>query len=172
MFNRIATSTTTDIRNINIWGVMGTGLLDVGPVSVGGGGWTGSGVGERIPLEAADAANPIYADSTGALRDFLGFYGNLQAHLGNTSVTVGGGELLVKLTDNDLSMNTAALVLKDQWEGHVVLNHKFADCIVANVEFMHWHTDWQDDPAMVGMPGYSHFQQSINFMGGGLNYIW
>jgi predicted porin len=172
MFNRIANSTATDIRNINIWGVMGTGLLDVGPVSIGGGGWTGAGVGERIPLEAADAANPIYADSTGALRNFLGFYGNLQAHFGASAVTVGGGELLVKLTDNDLSTNTAALVLKDQWEGHLVFNHRFADCLVLNVEYMRWHTDWQDDPSMVGMPGYEHFKQSLNFMGFGLNYVW
>jgi len=172
MFNRISSTTTTTIRNVNIWGVMGTALLDAGPVSVGGGGWSGSGVGERIPLEAADAANPIYADSTGALRKFLGFYGNLQARLGALSVTGGGGELLVKLTDNDLSMNTQALVLTAQWEGHVTAQYRFADCIVANAEFMHWHSDWQDDPSLVGMPGYEHFHQNINFIGGGLNYIW
>jgi hypothetical protein len=172
MFNRIATSNPMSVRHINIWGAMGTALLDAGPISVGGGGWTGSGVGERIPLEAADAANPIYADSTGELRKFLGFYGNLQAHFGGTAVTLGGGELLVKLTDNDLSTNTAALVLKNQWEGHGVVTQRFSDCIVLNIEFMHWHTDWQDDPSMVGMAGYEHFKQSINFMGAGLNYLW
>ena len=36
----------------------------------------------------------------------------------------------------------------------------------------HWHTDWQDDPSMVGMAGYEHFKQSINFIGAGLNYVW
>jgi hypothetical protein len=172
MWDRIQASTPTTLRTLTIWGVMGTGLLDIGPFSAGGGAWTGAGVGERIPLEAADPANPIAWDSTGALRHFLGFYTNLQLHFGNAAITAGGGELLVKLTDNDLSMNTASLTLKDQWEGHVTLNYKFADCIVANVEFMHWNTDWQDDPSMVGMAGYSHFKQSINFTGFGLNYVW
>jgi predicted porin len=177
MYDRIYNATNPDpvtnaIRAVNIWGVMGTGLLDIGPVSVGGGGWTGAGVGERIPLEAADAAHPIYADTSNVLRNFLGLYGNAQMRFGANALTVGGGELLVKLTDKDLSTMTDELVLKDQWEGHVTFNHKFADCIVLNVEYMHWHTDWQDDPSLVGTPGYSHFKQDINFAGGGLNYIW
>jgi hypothetical protein len=160
------------LKTLTIWGVMGTALLDIGPFSAGGGAWTGAGVGERIPLEAADPGNPIAWDPTGALRHFLGFYGNLQANFSNSSITVGGGELLVKLTDNDLSMNTATLVLKDQFEGHITVHHQFANCLVANAEYMFWHTDWQDDPAMMGVMGYEHFKQSVSFMGAGLNYIW
>jgi len=37
---------------------------------------------------------------------------------------------------------------------------------------MHWHTDWQPDPTMVGMAGYTPFGQSLNFMGAGMNYVW
>jgi hypothetical protein len=37
---------------------------------------------------------------------------------------------------------------------------------------MHWHTDWQADPTMLNNPGYEPFKQSVNFMGGGLNYVW
>jgi predicted porin len=172
MWDRIGTSTPTTFRALTVWGVMGTALLDIGPFSAGGGLWTGSGVGERIPLEAADPANPIAWDSTGALRKFLGFYGNLQGNFSGTSVTLGGGELQVKLTDLDLSTNTAALTLKDQYEGHLVVSHMFAGCLVLNIEYMYWHTDWQDDPSMVGVAGYEHFTQSINFAGAGMNYVW
>jgi hypothetical protein len=68
MLNRIESSTTTTVTPLTIWGVMGTGLLDVGPISLGGGAWTGAGVGERIPLEAIDPSHPIAWDSSGALR--------------------------------------------------------------------------------------------------------
>jgi len=178
MWDRIEKSTPPagmtpgTVTALTVWGLMGTALLDVGPFSAGGGAWTGAGVGERIPLEASDPANPIAWDNTGTLRHFLGFYGNLQANLGGTTITAGGGELLVKLTDLDLSQNTTTLTLKDQWEGHLTISHKFANVIVANVEYMHWHTDWQDDPSMAGVAGYSHFKQSLNFAGAGLNYIW
>jgi hypothetical protein len=172
MMTAMMTTIPGTLKTLTIWGVMGTALLDIGPFSAGGGAWTGAGVGERIPLEAADPGNPIAWDPTGALRHFLGFYGNLQGNFNNTSVTVGGGELLVKLTDNDQLPSTATLVLKDQYEGHITVNHKFAGVLVANVEYMYWHTDWQDDPAMVGMMGYEHFKQSVSFMGGGLNYLW
>jgi hypothetical protein len=175
MWNRISSSTPppmASLKTLTVWGVMGTALLDIGPVSLGGGAWYGPGVGERIPLEAADPAFPIAWDSTGVLRQFLGVYGNLQVNFGVNAVTLGGGELAVKLTDNDLSMNTATLTLKDQYEGHLVFNHRFADALVLNLEYMYWHTDWQDDPSMLTTPGYEHFKQTINFIGGGLSYVW
>jgi predicted porin len=164
----------TTIKSYTIWGVMGTGLLDVGPVSLGGGAWTGAGVGERIPLEEADQSNPIAWDKVGNLRRFLGVYGNAQFNFQGTAITVGGGDLLVKLTtyDTDPMMNQSTLVLKDQYEGHIVVTHKFYDVLVLDVEYMHWHTDWQDDPSMVGMPGYAPLEQSLNFMGAGMNYLW
>jgi predicted porin len=171
MWNRIESSTPTTITSYTIWGAMGTGLLDIGPVSLGGGAWTGAGVGERIPLEAADPSNPIAWDQTGALRHFLGVYGNAQFNYQDTSITVGGGELFVKLTDLDLSTMTPALPLTDQYEGHITLDHKFGGCIVAHVEYMHWHTDWEQDPsAAPGTPNPN--VQSLNFMGAGMNYLW
>jgi hypothetical protein len=170
MLNRTESSNTMTITNHNIWGVMGTGLFDIGPVSLGGGAWSGAGIGERIPLEAADPGNPLAWDQNGNLRHFLGYYGNAQFNFNGTSITAGGGELLVKLTTLDLSMNPPQITLTDQYEGHVTLNHKFANCIIANVEYMHWHTDWQDDPRAA--PGTPHVRQSLNFMGAGVNYVW
>jgi predicted porin len=174
MWNRPESSTPTAVTAYTIWGVMGTALLDVGPFSAGGGAWTGAGVGERIPLEEADPSNPIAWDNLGNLRHFLGVYGNAQFNFQGTAITVGGGDLIVKPTSYDLDpmMNQSELVLKDQYEGHIVVTHKFADVLVLNVEYMHWHTDWQPDPTMAGMAGYTPFQQSLNFMGAGMNYVW
>ncbi len=56
------------IKTDTIWGGMGTAIITLGPVKLGGGGWTGSGVGERIPLEASDPANPLFSDQTLELR--------------------------------------------------------------------------------------------------------
>jgi predicted porin len=174
MWNRVESSTPTSETAYTIWGVMGTGLLDVGPLSLGGGAWTGAGVGERIPLEEADPSNPIAWDNLGNLRHFLGIYFNAQFNFQGTAVTIGGGDLIVKPTayDTDPTMNQSELVLKDQYEGHIVLTHKFGDVLVLDVEYMHWHTQWMNDPSMVGVAGYTPFSQSLNFMGAGMNYIW
>ena len=171
LLNRIESVENGGLKTLTIWGVMGTALVDVGPVSLGGGGWTGAGIGERVPLEAPDPSNPLFEDQNDNLRHGLGFYGNAQFNYQDTSLTVGGGELLVKLTDLDLSLVTPTLTLTDQYEGHVTLNHKFGGCIVANVEYMYWHTDWQNDPAApAGTPNPN--KQTLNFMGAGMNYIW
>ena len=169
MWNRPESSTPTSVKAYTIWGVMGTALLDVGPFSAGGGAWTGAGVGERIPLEATDPSHPIAWDSSGALRKFLGVYGNAQFNFQDTAVTVGGGELFVKLTPIDLMPGEGVLVLTDQYEGHITATHKFSGVLVANVEYMYWHSDWQGDPSVANSPGY---KQSISFMGAGLNYVW
>jgi len=143
-----------------IWGAMGTGILGVGPVRMGGGMWMGTGVGERIPLEASDAANPIFQDASLELRKFRGYYGNIQGEFMNNFLTAGGGVLYVKPTALDVSPLTQADVLDHQSEFHVTYQHKW-DAIVLNAEFMHWQTVW-------------HFgaKQKLNFMGVGLNYVW
>jgi predicted porin len=174
MWNRIESSSamTMLVTAHTVWGLMGTGLLDIGPISLGGGAWTGAGVGERVPLEAADPSHPIAWDSSGALRKFLGVYGNAQINFQDTAVTVGGGELFVKLTPVDLMGGEGALPLTDQYEGHITASHKFAGVLVANIEYMYWHSDWQGDPAMAGVATYQAPKQSISFMGAGVNYIW
>jgi predicted porin len=170
MLNRIENSQGMTLKTQTIWGVMGTALVDVGPFSAGGGGWTGAGIGERIPLEAPDPSNPLFEDQNDNLRHFLGLYFNAQINFLNNAITAGGGELQVKLTDLDLSMLTPTLTLTNQYEGHITWTHKFGGCIVTNVEYMYWHTNWQDDPtAPAGTPNY---KQTAQFMGGGVNYIW
>jgi hypothetical protein len=166
MYERIGTSTppngpmpgTTETKTV--WGAMGTAIIGVGPVKLGGGGWTGTGVGERVPLEATDAANPIFQDSQNEFRQFRGFYGNIQGEFANNFLTAGGGILYVKPTVYDQNPMAVADVLANQKEFHVTYQYKW-DAIVFNAEFMHWETNW-------------HFgaKQKLNFMGAGLNYVW
>ena len=70
---------------------------------------------------------------------------------------------------------TANFVLVDQYEYHVTFHHKF-DSIVFNVEFMHWRTDWLQDPVPpdATMPNVLRPapKQDLNFMGAGINYLW
>lgn len=180
MFVRVG---RTDVSNAadkfvdykNIWGLMGTGIIDVGNfLTVGGGAWQGSGIGERIPLEQNDPSSPISNDNSGQLRQFRGYYGNIQGKFGNTALTLGGGELFVKPTARDKTVEDN-FVLVDQYEGHVVLTHKI-DVIVLNLEVMGWHTDWIKDPLPPdpAMPNVfaPQTKQTLLFAGGGVNYFW
>jgi predicted porin len=143
----------------NVWGVMGTGIVSVGGLTLGGGGWQGKGVGERIPLEAADAGNPIFQDTAGGLREFRGFYGNGRFQLGGHSLTAGGGILFVNPTPFDVATPSNS-PLKQQYEFHAVYNYQF-DSIILNVEAMRWQSEWSQGE-----------KQALNFMGAGINYVW
>jgi predicted porin len=143
-----------------IWGAMGTGILGMGPVKIGGGAWFGTGVGERIPLEASDAGNPIFQDNSLELRKFRGYYGNITGEFMNNFLTAGGGILYVQPTALDLTPTTQTDVLDHQNEFHVTYQHKW-DAIVVNAEFTHWQTIW-----------HWGAKQKLNFMGVGINYIW
>ncbi len=171
MFDRIGTSTTPNgtpgdpnymagtLTMKNIWGVMGTAIVNVGGLTLGGGGWQGSGVGERIPLEAADAAHPLYQDPKGNLRQFRGFYGNGRFQLGGHSLTAGGGILFVQATPFEIMMPENS-PLKQQLEFHAVYNYQF-DSIILNVEAMRWKSEWSQGETQV-----------LNFIGAGINYVW
>jgi predicted porin len=166
MYETISTSTAPagmtpgTVESKTIWGGMGTAIVGVGPIRAGGGGWVGTGVGERVPLEATDGANPIFQDATLELRQFRGYYGNIQAEFMNNFLTAGGGILYVKPTAYDNTSMAQADVLDHQNEFHVTYQHKW-DAIVINAEFTHWQSVW-------------HFgaKQKLNFMGAGINYIW
>ena len=166
MYETIHTSTAPagmmpgTVTDNTIWGGMGTAIVGVGPVRAGGGGWVGKGVGERVPLEATDPTHPIFQDSTGELRMFRGYYGNIQGEFMNNFLTAGGGILYVKPTAYDVTPMAEADVIGHQSEFHVTYQHKW-DAIVLNAEFTHWQTVW-------------HFgaKQKLNFMGVGMNYVW
>jgi predicted porin len=178
MWDQIAQSTAPTggmpgtIKADTIWGAMGTGIATIafgsGALTLGGGGWTGKGVGERIPLQADDPANPISFDATLDLRTFVGVYGNAQLEFMGHSVTFGGGQLKVTPTPYDDSTMTNALPLLQNAEYHVTYHYKW-DAIVFNVEYMHWTSDWHQD---LSMPMLAPPHQALNFMGGGISYVW
>jgi predicted porin len=178
MWVRIGKTDLSDPTNAsvlyrNVWGVMGTGIVSYAGLTVGGGAWQGSGIGERIPLEANDPANPISNDNTGKLREGRGFYGNASYSLAGNTLTVGGGKLYVKPTAQD-KLAVDNFPLTEQQEGHVVFTHAFAGGIVVNVEYMHWFTGWLRDPMPdpTTMQLRPRTQQTINFMGAGINYVF
>lgn len=166
LFDRIEHSTGASGGNPgtlvtkDVWGVMGTALLNVGGFGLGAGGWTGAGIGERVPMEASDPANPISFDKASVLRLFRGFYGNAQIDLQGTVLTGGGGILYVRATDADSSDMASVDVLKQQYEFHATISHK-VDALVFEAEFMRWTSEW-------------HFgeKQVLNFAGVGANYVW
>jgi predicted porin len=179
MFDQIAQSTAPTmmdpagtLKADTIWGAMGTGIASIafagsGALTLGGGGWTGKGVGERIPLEAPDAANPIAFDNTQVLRGFNGVYGNAQIEFMGHSLTVGGGQLKITPTATDEAA-TFNLVLLQNAEYHITYHYKW-DAIVFNVEYMHWTSDWHADPTM---PTVAAPHQGLNFAGFGVNYVF
>jgi predicted porin len=183
MWDQIAKSTAPTMAEPNgtltvdtVWGAMGTGIATFnfgsGFIMLGGGGWTGKGVGERIPMEQDDVSNPIAYDNSQVLREFNGIYGNAQVEFMGHSLTVGGGRLKVTPTALD-DMATANLVLLQNAEYHVTYHYKW-DSIVFNLEFMHWTSDWHEDTTFAAMmmpiPPAPH--QALNFMGGGVNYVF
>ncbi len=179
MFDRIENSTagTQDpatgavtlgtLKTDNVWGVMGTAIASISGLTVGGGAWTGAGVGERIPMEASDAANPISYDQTLQLRQFRGFYGNAQFAIAGNALTIGGGELFVKPT-----------ALDRHGDGQLRADRPVRVSRHVHAQMGRHHLQPRDHGLAHGLARRSHeprgcgSAQSLNFMGGGINYVF
>lgn len=149
------------LKALNVWGVMGTGVLDVANFSAGGGAWTGAGIGTRTILEAEQPDRPLsYDPALSEARVFRGFFGNISYDYHGTTIAAGGGSVFVRATKTDVDMAATYSILDRQSEWHVVLTHRI-DTVVFTAEFMRWSTRW-------------HFgeKQDINFAGAGANYYW
>ncbi|HEY0715924.1 MAG TPA: porin [Polyangia bacterium] len=159
---------TEEIRRVNgqelqvgrVWGAMGAGLANLGNFAIGGGGWTGAGIGVRQVMEIIDAANPLAYDSEGTLRKFRGFFGNASYTLGSTTIAAGGGAAYVQPTSPDIAETSSVNVLNQSIEMHVTLAHKF-DQVIFTAEYMQWKNSW-----------YFGEQQILNFAGAGANFVW
>jgi hypothetical protein len=151
----------TGLEKGNVWGVMGSAVLTTGGLSLGGGGWTGAGIGTHVVVEASDSANPLAFDAQGQLRQFRGFFGNIAYAFANGSaIAAGGGTTFVRSTAADVAMGSGISVLKQQSEFHIVLTHRI-DALVLTAEYMRWMAKW-----------YFGEKQNENFMGVGANYFW
>jgi hypothetical protein len=170
----------SELKGLNVWGAMASGIVDAFGATLGGGAWTGAGIGIRVPLEVEDPTYPLsYDPETREARHFLGAFGNLAYQLKSTGtgVALGGGAVFIKPTNHDkqtmdipeMMVNGTVIpavpkpsysVLTQNYEGHVVFTQQF-DAVVFTLEYMRFHSKW-----------YFGEQQSMNFMAVGANYFW
>jgi len=157
--NRDGTVSTT------AWGVMGAARLEVAGFKLGGGGWTGKGMGTNNAFQQDDQAKPLAHDLPGGnypgdeLRSFRGFFGNLVYDYHGTALAVGAGAAFVQETIADAAAVSTSL-LRQNVEYHVVFMQRFHS-LVLSAEFMHWKSDW-----------YLGESQTLNFVGSGAAFVW
>jgi hypothetical protein len=157
--NRDGTVSTT------AWGAMGVARLEVAGFKLGGGAWTGKGMGTNNALQQDDQAKPLAHDLPGGnfpgdeLRMFRGFFGNVVYGYHGTALAVGGGAAFVQETISDAATVSTSL-LRQNVEYHVVFTQRIHS-IILSAEFMHWRSDW-----------YLGESQSLNFIGAGSTMVW
>jgi hypothetical protein len=157
--NRDGTVSTT------AWGVMGAARLEVAGFKLGGGGWTGKGMGTNNTFQQDDQAKPLAHDLPGGnypgdeLRSFRGFFGNLVYDYHGTALAVGAGAAFVQETVADAAAVSTSL-LRQNVEYHAVFTQRFHS-LVLSAEFMHWKSDW-----------YLGESQTLNFVGSGAAFVW
>jgi hypothetical protein len=147
------------------WGVMGVARVELNHFKIGGGVWTGKGMGTNNALQQDDQSRPLAQDlPAGAfpgdqLRMFRGYFGNVVLGWGGTALAVGGGGAFVQETVADVAAVSTSL-LKQNVEFHGVLTQR-VHSIVFSAEYMHWRSDW-----------YLGEKQTLNFIGAGSTFVW
>ena len=153
------------------WGAMGVARFELGGLRVGGGAWTGAGIGTHTPFQQEDQGKPLAHDLPGGmdaagnplpgdqLRNFRGFFGNVAFDYHGTALALGGGAANVQETLSD-ALTPSTSLLRQNTEYHAVLTHRIY-AVVLSAELMHWHSDW-----------YRGEVQAINFYGAGSVFVW
>ena len=150
-----------DLQKARVWGAMGTGVLNLGGLAIGGGGWSGVGIGVRGVMEIIDAANPLAYDSAGTLRAFRGFFGNASYTLfDKLTIAAGAGSAFVQSTSLDVAEDSSVNVLKQSMEYHATLAYRI-DSVILTAEYMQWSNKW-----------YEGEEQNLVFAGAGANFVW
>jgi hypothetical protein len=153
------------------WGGMGVARLEVRGLRLGGGAWTGKGMGTHVPFQQEDQGKPLAHDLPGGvdpagnplpgdqLRNFRGFFGNLAFDFHGTALAVGGGAANVQETLSDLLTPSTSL-LRQNIEYHAVLTQRIY-AVTLSAEYMHWRSSW-----------YRGEAQDIDFIGAGSAFVW
>jgi Gram-negative porin len=147
------------------WGVMGAARLEVLGLRLGGGAWTGIGMGTNNALQQDDQAKPLAHDLPAGnfpgddLRSFRGFFGNVVYDYHGTALAVGGGGAFVQETASDAATPSTSL-LRQNVEYHAVFTQRIHS-VVLSAEFMHWKSEW-----------YLGEKQTLNFVGAGSTFVW
>jgi hypothetical protein len=164
-------ATQNGTASTTAWGAMGVARLEIGGLRVGGGGWTGAGIGTHTPFQQEDQGKPLAHDLPGGmdaagnplpgdqLRNFRGFFGNVAFDYRGTALAVGGGAVNVEETLSD-ALTPSTSLLRQNTEYHAVLTYRLY-AVVLSAEFMHWHSEW-----------YRGEVQNIDFVGAGSVFVW
>ena len=150
------------LQTSNLWGLMGSAIIEVGGFAAGAGLWEGSGIGTISPLYLQEGANDAESfDNTGELRLFRGYYGNIAYDYHGTRLAAGTGISYVRPTaQDDMPGGGGIDILDHAGEWHVVLTQKY-DAIIFDVEYARWTTRWHDTSS-----------EKMNFMAVGANFNW
>ncbi|HVY32320.1 MAG TPA: porin [Polyangiaceae bacterium] len=157
--NRDGTETVT------AWGALGAVRFELGGFKIGGGAWTGKGLGTHNALQQDDQAKPLAHDLPGGaypgdeLRSFRGYFGNVVYGYNGVSAAVGGGGAFVQETVSDAAAISTSL-LRQNLEYHAVLTWRVKS-LVFSAEYMHWMSDW-----------YLGESQTLDFVGAGATFEW
>jgi predicted porin len=155
----------------NAWGGMGVARLEWRGLRVGGGAWTGKGIGTHVPFQQEDQGKPLAHDLPGGvdpagnplpgdqLRNFRGFFGNAAFDFRGSALAVGGGAANVQETLSDLLTPSTSL-LRQNVEFHAVFTQRIY-AVVLSAEYMHWRSTW-----------YRGEVQTIDFVGAGSTFVW
>ena len=147
------------------WGAMAVARFEMAGFKLGGGGWTGKGLGTHNALQQDDQAKPLAHDLPGGifpgdeLRGFRGFFGNLVYGYRGFALAVGGGGAFVQETVSDAAAISTSL-LQQNIEYHAVLTAQLKS-VIFSAEYMHWKSLW-----------YLGETQALDFIGAGSTFVW
>jgi hypothetical protein len=152
-------------ESVTAWGAMAAARFEIVGFKLGGGAWTGKGMGTHNALQQDDQAKPLAHDLPGGifpgdeLRGFRGFFGNLVYGYRGVALAVGGGGAFVQETVSDAAAISTSL-LKQNIEYHAVLTYQLKS-VIFSAEYMHWKSTW-----------YLGESQSLDFIGAGSTFVW
>ncbi len=154
-----------DTEFVTAWGVLGAGRFEMAGFKLGGGAWTGKGMGTHNALQQDDQARPLAHDMPGGgfpgdeLRNFRGFFGNVGYEYRGFGLVVGGGGVFVQETVSDAA-TVSTSVLSQNTEYHAVFTARYRS-VVFSAEYMHWESKW-----------YRGESQTLDFAGLGATFEW
>jgi hypothetical protein len=148
------------LQSANIWGVMGSAIIEASGFAAGVGGWEGSGIGTTRILELPNGGDSISFDSSGVLRLFRGYYGNIAYDYHGTRLAAGTGIVYVRPTAQDQTPASPDDVLDHSAEWHIVFTQQ-VDSLILTAEFSRWTTRWHSDAHEV-----------VNFTSAGATFEW
>jgi predicted porin len=148
------------LQSSNVWGAMGSAIVETNGFAAGAGGWQGAGIGVTRLLELPNGGDSISFDPTGVLRTFRGYYGNIAYDYRGTRLAAGAGIVYVEATAEDKSPAAQDDVLDHSGEWHVVFTQRF-DAFILTAEYSRWLSRW-----------HSNLHETMNFSSVGATFEW